>query len=72
MKNRFLKAVFSVITAAGVLMLPGCYPSEKRVNESDISSGSSESTHFDGSHFEYEGENVSVSFDIPEVPDELP
>ena len=73
MKKSLAAATILLMT---VLALSGCYPTDKRVNEkeneSGIPSGSSENTHFDGSHFGYEGENISVSFDIPEVPDELP
>lgn len=62
-------AALTIVSALGALS--GCYPTGKKVNE-NISSTASESTHFDGSHFEYSKDNLTASFDIPEIPDELP
>lgn len=68
MKKTPFAVTLSLITA---LALSGCYPTGKKVNQ-DISSTASESTHFDGSHFEYSKDNLTVSFDITEIPSELP
>lgn len=68
MKKCLAVMVISIMT---VLTLSGCYPTGKKVSENS-SSVASESTHLDGTHFEYSKENLAVSFDLPEIPDELP
>lgn len=74
MKKSLAAVVISFMT---VLALSGCYPTEKKVNEGISSTAFEsaplfESTSLDNSHFEYSRENLAVSFDFPEVPDELP
>lgn len=73
MKKHFAAMMISFMT---VLALSGCYPTGKKVNE-DISSTDSENTTSESAapestHFEYSKENLAVSFDFPEIPDELP
>ena len=65
MKNGFLKAVLPAVLTAGIITLSGCFPTgEKDPVVSD--------DYSDKDTFEYEGENISVSFDIPEVPENMP
>ena len=68
MKKRLVAIMISSIT---VLALSGCYPTEKKVNE-NTSSTAFESAPLDNSHFECSKENLTVSFDFPDIPDELP
>ena len=65
MKNRFLKAIISAAIAACIMTLSGCFPTGEKdpVVSNDYS---------DKDIFEYKGENISVSFDIPETPDNVP
>lgn len=63
------KIVIFVLMIA--MTFSGCYPTGKRVEE-DISNAVSGSTHLDGTHFQYSKNYLDVSFDFPEIPDELP
>ncbi len=66
-----MRKIFAVFVLAIALTFSGCYPTGKKV-EGDISSTASGSTHLDGTHFKYSKDNLDVSFDLPDVPDELP
>lgn len=65
-----MRKIIAVIVLAIALTFSGCYPTGKKVEEnisSTVSSTASGSTHF-----EFSKDNLDVSFDLPEIPDELP
>lgn len=68
MKKRLAALIISLMIC---LTLSGCYPTEKKIN-SEISDSSSENRYIDNSRFEYSKDNLSVGFDFPDIPNELP
>ena len=67
MKKR-LVAIMACL--AFVLALSGCYPTGEFSDDTSSDDGILPDIT-DGSHFEYSEDYITVSFDYPEIPDEM-